>query len=139
MKNKSMATPLEIRPVTFKKVPRELSRAILKAVQSHLSITCSELRYTIVNEMKRMKLERTIAVDRLSMDIEQRGPAVCVPDLLSGEIYKFIIERRTDENTESYDVHTPGGCPGRNSAGHGFAGEIPVKYHRPQARFQSAA
>jgi hypothetical protein len=93
-----------LKAVTFKKAPREVSRAILKAIQGHLSISCSELKYTIQVEMKRMKLEQTIAVDRICIDIEKQGPAVYVPDISSDLIYKFVIERRTDENTESYGV-----------------------------------
>jgi hypothetical protein len=73
-------------------------------VQSHLSISCTELEYTIQREMKRMKLEQTVAVNQLSIELEKKGPAVYIPEISDEQIYKFIIERRTDENTESYGV-----------------------------------
>jgi len=96
--------PACLKPVTFRKAPRELSRAILKSVQRHLSISYSELTHTIQNEMRRMKLEKDYAVDRLCIELEQKGPAVYVSDIASDQIYKFIIERRTGEDTESYGL-----------------------------------
>ena len=98
------ASPAPPKVVTFRKAPREVSRAILKAVQSHLSISCTELEYTIQSEMKRMKLEQTVAVNQLCIELEKKGPAVYIPEISAEEMYKFIIERRTDENTESYGV-----------------------------------
>ena len=93
-----------LKPVTFRKAPRELCRAILKSVQRHLSISYSELTHIIQSEMRRMKLEKDYAVDRLRIGLEQKGPAVYVSDISSDQIYKFIIERRAGEDTESYGL-----------------------------------
>jgi hypothetical protein len=93
-----------LKPVTFRKAPRELSRAILKSIQSHLSISYAELTYAIQREMKRKKLEKEYAVDRLRIALEQKGPAIYVTEFASDQTYKFIIERRTDETIENYGL-----------------------------------
>ncbi len=93
-----------LKPVTFRKAPRELSRAILKSIQSHLSISYAELTYAIQREMKRRKLEKEYAVDLICIELEQKGPAIYVTENASDQTYKFIIERRTDETTENYGV-----------------------------------
>jgi hypothetical protein len=93
-----------LKPVTFRKAPRELSRAILKSMQSHLSISYPELMHAIQREMKRRKLQSEFALDLLRIELEQKGPAVYVPDIESDFTYKFIIERRTDETTENYGL-----------------------------------
>ena len=93
-----------LKPVTFRKAPRELSRAILKSMQSHLSISYSELMNAIQREMKRKKLEREFAVDLLRIELEQKGPAVYVMEIESDLTYKFIIERRTDETIQDYGL-----------------------------------
>lgn len=93
-----------LKPVTFKKAPRELSRAILKSIQSHLSISYAELTYAIQREMKRRKLASEYAVDLLCIELEQKGPAIYVTENASDQTYKFIIERRTDETTENYGL-----------------------------------
>jgi len=92
------------KPVTFKKAPRELSRAILKSIQSHLNISYAQLKHAIQLEMKRKKLDSTYAVDLLCIELEEKGPAFYVTEISSDQTYKFIIERRTDETSESYGL-----------------------------------
>jgi hypothetical protein len=93
-----------LKPVTFRKASTELSRAILKSIQSHLSISYAELTYAIQREMKRKKLQSEYAVDLIRIELEKKGPAVYVPEIESDQTYKFIIERRTDETTENYGL-----------------------------------
>jgi hypothetical protein len=93
-----------LKPVTFRKASTALSRAILKSIQSHLSISYAELAYAIQREMKRGKLEKEYAVDLLRIKLEQNGPAVYVTEIASDQTYKFIIERRTDETTQNYGL-----------------------------------
>ncbi len=93
-----------LKPVTFRKAPRELSQAILKSIQNHLSISYAELTHAIQREMKRKKLQSVFAVDSLRIELEQIGPAVYVTEIASDEIYKFIIERRNDETTQNYGL-----------------------------------
>ncbi len=92
------------RQVTFQKAPRDLFRAILKAVQRHLSISCVDLCHSIKTEMRRFNLTQIFSQDLVCVEVEKSGPVVYVSETLSNRIYKFIIERRTDENTESYGV-----------------------------------
>lgn len=103
-KTDEVSGPACLQAVTFRKAPRELSRAILKSIQNHSGISYSELTHAIQIEMKRSKLDKAYAVDRLCIELEQKGPAVYISDITSDLTYKFIIERRTDEQAENYGL-----------------------------------
>lgn len=96
--------PEAIKAVTFRKAPRELSQAILKCLKHNFNMPFSELKQNIQLEMERMHLKKDYKTDSLMIKLESKGPAIYVLENVSDQAYKFIIERRVDEEVACYGL-----------------------------------